>query len=273
MAVLHTSAGDRWRKNLHRPDGTLAERVCSIQEERAFWRDRMKSGAPQRDSYADAVWEKLYEIAASFSISSVLEIGPGWGNYTFPLCRSFAQTACVDISPDNLRFLKERTRQEGLSLMTFCSAWETAETGKWDLVFGYNCLYRLMEPELFLQKMNDTAQKLCMIGMNRPPELPWLPALEELGVKLHYTRQGCEALADVLSALKIRGELVSVPNYRVYRYPDREAVLRRAEQFLLSPWPRERLWEVLAPYHRWENQQWICEYPFESQLLVWRPVK
>lgn len=276
--ILHTAAGDRWREKLRRPDGTFARRVSSIQEEQDFWRKRMEAAAVSRDGYAETVWETLCRITAPLGISSVLEIGPGWGNYTFSLCRSFDETACVDISPDNLRFLKEEAKRQGLRLQTYCSAWETAElggsaTGGWDLVFGYNCLYRLLEPELFLRKMNDTARKLCVIGMNHPPELPWLTALEEKGLPLHYTRQGCAELAKVLSSLGIQGEIVNIPNFRTYRYPDREAVLNRAEQFLLAPYPREELWELLAPWHYEEKGEWICDYPFDSQLLVWEPVK
>lgn len=273
MSVLHTSAGDRWRKNLCRRDGSLSNRVCSIQEEQFFWHERMKAGLPKRDSYADAVWKEVCRITEQISVSSVLEIGPGWGNYTFSLCRSFGQAACVDISPDNLKFLKEKAGKEGLSLSTYCSEWESVQVGLWDLVFGYNCLYRVREPELFLQKMNDSARKLCVIGMNRPPEFPWIYDLEKAGLELHYTRQGCKELSDVLFSLGIQGKVITIPNYREYRYSDREMILSRAEQFLLKPCPRERLWELLAPYHKRVGEKWICEYPFESQLLVWAPVK
>ena len=176
-------------------------------------------------------------------------------------------------SPDNLPFLAEKARQEGISLVTFCSAWETAETERWDLVFGYNCLYQVTEPELFLLKMNRTARKLCVIGMNRPPELPWLPALEEAGLAVHYTRQGCRELLNVLTSLGLKGKLVTVPNHRSFRYSDREALLDRAGQFLLEPCPTERLWEILAPFHRQEaDGSLVCEYAFLSQLLVWAPV-
>ena len=273
MRLLHTYAGDHWRDMLRRPDGTVSDRIRSLQVEQAFWNQQMASGPPKPDSYAAAVWKALRQLTASSAVSSVLEIGPGWGNYTFLLGRAFACLGCVDISPDNLTFLAEKARQESISLVTFCSAWETAETGRWDLVFGYNCLYRVTEPELFLLKMNRTARKLCVIGMNRPPELPWLPALEEAGLAIHYTRQGCRELLNVLTSLGLKGKLVTVPNHRSFRYSDREALLDRAGQFLLEPCPREKLWKILEPFHRQEaDGSLVCEYAFLSQLLVWAPV-
>lgn len=272
MDSLHTVAGNQWRKGIHRPGGTLSSRVSSIQEEQLFWKKRIASGMVQPDAYSTLIWEKICEMTAACSISSVLEIGLGWGNYTFRFCRHFRQVACVDISHDNLRFLEEKSCQEGFTLTTYCSAWETATVGRWDLVFGYNCLYRVLEPELFLRKMNDAARKLCVIGMNCPPEYPWLPALEEAGIPVHYTRQGCVELEKVLSSLGIQGEFIRIPNRRTYRYESRDKVLSRAKQFLLKPCEEEALWEVLAPFHNQMESEWICEYPFHSHLLAWKPV-
>ena len=273
MRCVHTSAGNRWRSGLRRPDGSLPERARSLETEREFWRRRVQAGLPPPDDYAVPVLAALLELAEAAGVSSVLEIGPGWGNYTLPLCRRFDRVACVDLSPDNLRWLSRAAEAEGLRLETVCAPWETAEASPCDLVFGYNCLYRLTEPELFLRKMNASAARLCVIGMNRPPELPWLPALEAAGLKVHYTRQGCEDLAGVLEELGIRARLVDIPNVRDYRYPDRQSLLRRAEQFLAAPCPEDMLWELLAPFHHREAGSWVCRYPFRSQLLVWEPVQ
>ena len=104
-------------------------------------------------------------------------------------------------------------------------------------------------------------------------ELPWLPALEEAGLAIHYTRQGCRELLNVLTSLGLKGKLVTVPNHRSFRYSDREALLDRAGQFLLEPCPREKLWKILEPFHRQEaDGSLVCEYAFLSQLLVWAPV-
>ena len=114
MRCVHTSAGNRWRSGLRRPDGSLPERARSLETEREFWRRRVQAGLPPPDDYAVPVLAALLELAEAAGVSSVLEIGPGWGNYTLPLCRRFDRVACVDLSPDNLRWLSRAAEAEGL---------------------------------------------------------------------------------------------------------------------------------------------------------------
>ena len=202
----------------------------------------------------------------------MVEIGPGWGNYTIPLAEKYERLTLVDVSPDNLAYLRSRTNSMGRTVHTVCSPWEEAKVLKADLVFGYNCLYRVQEPELFLMKMHRTARKLCVIGMNRPPELPWLKDLEDAGISLHYTRQGCEELLEIARELGIPPRLVNVPNVRTYRNESEAALLKRAEGFLLKPCDRRKLMALLLPRHRQEaDGRLSCEYRFFSQLLVWEP--
>lgn len=272
FSVSHTQAGDRWRQRLRRPDGTLSQRTQNPEAERSFWKKRMASGAPQLDIYAGVIYQKLEELARKAGVETVLEIGPGWGNYTLPLCRDFSQVTCVDISPDNLAFLKEETARQQRRLETICAPWETAQVPQRDLVFAYNCFYRMTEPELFLSKINRSAAKLCVIGMNRPPELPWLPDLKEAGLPIFYTCQGAEELGDILSSLGISHKRADIPNRRTYRWKDKEALLQRTEGFLLEPVSRERLWPIIHPYCSQEADGSLClSYEFFSQLLFWEP--
>lgn len=270
--MTHTDAGNRWRRGLRFPNGDLPVRAQSAAEEQAFWRKRMTDGPPPPDAYATAVWEALRALTEPLPIHSVLEIGPGWGNYTLSLCRTFPKVTCVDISPDNLAYISSRSAPWN-PIVPICSTWEDAEVPVHDLVFGYNCLYRLEEPEHFLQKMNDHAGHLCVIGMNCPPEFPWLPSLEAADLPIRYTRQGCRELGEVLTSLGISCKMINIPNHRTYHYANKEAILRRAEQFLMESCPRERLWDLLSPFHRRVGTQWVCEYPFDSQLLAWKPIR
>lgn len=53
---------------------------------------------------------------------TILEIGPGWGNYTFMLAELCRELTCVDISPDVLRFLQAvAARQQVYNLGTVCA--------------------------------------------------------------------------------------------------------------------------------------------------------
>lgn len=271
--LRHTEAGDRWRARLTNPDGTLPVRASDPEAERRFWRECLLNGLPKRDAYAEHVWDALNDVCKGYGIRSVLEIGPGWGNYTFPLLERFEEVTAVDISQDNLNALMRRAEAAGRCLHIVCSPWEDAQAEPHDLVFAYNCFYRLTEPELFFRKMNETARKLCVCGMNRPPELPWLEDMERAGLPMRYTRQGCEAMLEVLSSIGINARLENIPNERTYAYPDEQALLRRARSFLLEPVPDETLLPLLMPYHlRQPDGSLVNLYRFASQLLTWEPV-
>lgn len=272
MQVNHTHAGDCWRARLSLPNGEFSPRVQDLACERQFWSARMKKGVPAQDAYADKVFSALMEQIGDLPISSVLEIGPGWGNYTFPLVQNFPYVTAVDISPDNLCYLSAHSQVLGNPIHPLCGAWESVKVKPHDLVFGYNCLYRLIEPELFLQKVTRSAKLLCVLGMNRPPELPWLPSLEAAGISVHATCQGCEELHAIAKEMGICANLISIPNHRIYRYDSEDALLRRAEGFLSAPVSRDKLLSILLPFHtRGTDGSLICEYSFTSQLLVWKP--
>lgn len=272
LPVTHTPSGDRWRSRLSLPNGSFPPRVQTLECEQQFWSTRMKKGAPAPDAYADTVFSALMAQVGALPISSVLEIGPGWGNYTFPLVQKFPRVTVVDISPDNLNYLSEHSSALRNPIHPICGAWETAAVAPHDLVFGYNCLYRLKEPELFLQKVTENAKLLCVLGMNCPPELPWLPSLEAAGIPIHATCQGCEELYAILMEMGIRAKLISIANHRTYCYDSKEALLQRAEGFLTEPCSRDKLLSILLAFHtEAPDGRLRCEYPFTSQLLVWEP--
>lgn len=271
-APVRTPAGDRWRQRLRRADGTLPLRTESLEAERRFWRRRMAAGPPQPDAYAVEVYAQVERLAGAHGVRTVLEIGPGWGNYTFPLCRSFAEVTCVDVSPENLAYLSRRAEEEGLCLETICGPWEATGAPRRDMVFAYNCFYRMDQPEWFLEKINAGAETLCVIGMNCPPELPWLPELERAGLPVRYTRQGCRELQEILRELGISARMTEIPNERTYRWQDEEALMRRAGDFLTEPCGPEFLRPLILPYcERGADGCLICRYPFRSQLLSWVP--
>lgn len=270
--MLHTPAGDRWRKGLRRPDGKYAERSEKLEWELAFWKKRMENGLPPRDAYADVVFNRLLELAAGLEIRSAIEIGPGWGNYTLPLSRYVEQLTCVDFSADNLACLSESTLSEGHPISVVLSSWEEAQVEPHDLVFAYNCFYMVDEPELFLKKVNNSALKLCAVGMNCPPELPWQKDLLSAGFPALYMKQGCVELGAILREIGIHAQLVNIPNERVFSYENKEALLKRLKRAVAAKIPDEILLSIAMPYHEeMPDGSLVCRYQFNSQLLVWRP--
>lgn len=264
---MRTPAGDQWRNRMVRPDGSLSARL-NDDVERSFWKSR--AGSSAFDDYAKTVYTQVSLLTKGKQIRSVLEIGPGWGNYTFSLCRDFETVTCVDISPDNLLWLTGQAAQMGYQPETICAPWEEAPALKRDLVFAYNCFYRMQEPEWFLQKIDCSAEKLCIIGMNCPPELPWLPKLKDAGLPVAYTSQGCAEMQPVLEALGISAKRMDIPNFRLYRYENTRALLQRAQSFLLTPQDPELLLRLILPDHELQpDGSLVCRYSFLSQLLYW----
>lgn len=276
LAVIHTQAGDEWRNALKLPNGELTERVQSDDVERNFWRMRQQNSTAALDAYRLPVCSALRALITSYKIRSVMELGPGWGNYTFFLAEQGIRLTCVDISPDNLDYLaRELKTRMGVSAKMICAPWENAqiEPNGNDMVFAYNCFYRMRDIEKCLLKLNLAATKLCVMGMNRPPELPWLPAMEnDLGLKIRYTRMGCEQFQKVLSQLGINAELINIENKREYHYDSIGALMARAQQHIRSDFNEDALKKLLAGYHHaMPDGSLVCEYHFLSQLLVWEP--
>lgn len=90
----------------------------------ALW--KMKDVYKQ-DGWAARITPVLRELILPRCPETILEIGPGWGNFTAELAECCRQLSCLDISPDVLSFLNEKVPQkEGKpEIRTICSKWET----------------------------------------------------------------------------------------------------------------------------------------------------
>ncbi|WP_180270758.1 class I SAM-dependent methyltransferase [Sporanaerobium hydrogeniformans] len=275
---IQTETGNAWRAKLKLPDGKLTLRAQSEEVEKEFWRLRQKTGQLALDSYREPICKELLQLLQTYKIHSALEMGPGWGNYTFFLAKHCKQLTCVDISQDNLDYLNKEAKEKGLLVPhLLCSPWEEVDISvpTYDLVFGYNCFYRMTHIEENLLKMHQAASRLCVIGMNSPPELPWLPALEkELHLPVRYTRVGCKELQKILSELGIQARRIEIPNQRNYVYSSIDELVANAERMICGTYDRESLETVLLQYHEpLADGALICRYVFTSELLVWETFK
>lgn len=157
-----------WREELKTQEGIYSPRMMKDTVEREFWRRFME----KRDHYVQDEWaakvsKAVQEILAGIRPETILEIGPGWGNFTVDLMESCEKLICLDISPDVLDFLKRMLKeQEKPEIETICSKWEDFRvTRRYDVVFGYNCFYRMLDLKHCIEKMNEAAEKICIMGM------------------------------------------------------------------------------------------------------------
>ena len=166
--VLPVEFEKLWREELKNQQGTYSPRMKDDQVERDFWRQFMsKRDHYVQDKWAAKVSKEVHQLLEPYQPETILEVGPGWGNFTLDLAGWCRELTCLDISPEVLGFLKKSLEQEKKKrVLSICSKWEDfVPEQRYDVVFGYNCFYRMLELKSCIRKFNATAEKLCIMGM------------------------------------------------------------------------------------------------------------
>ena len=101
------------------------------------------------------------ELIRDMRPESILEIGPGWGNYTMDLASICEEMSCLDLSPDVLDYIKLWAKKLNKpEIRTILSKWEDYEEDRtYDIIFAYNCFYRMLHLRECLEKMNRIARE------------------------------------------------------------------------------------------------------------------
>lgn len=274
---MNCASGDAWRAAMRRPFGEYSDRTKDIEIEKTFWRHNVQERqSAEPDPYSHVIADTVCNLLQmERGIESILELGPGWGNYTFRLMELCNRLVCVDVSEDNLNRLRQIASKRWTSgVETVCCEWEDYMPSHCDAVFAYNCFYRMRAIEDCLQKIDRCAKKLCIIGMNEIPEQPFLPILEqELGLPVRYTRLDYRHLERILRELGIRADMLEIPNERVYAYDSIEALLAMAARYIQGEFDESAVQKILERYYHAHDGQIVCRHTFRSGLLVWRPSK
>ncbi len=274
MKLDFCTAGERWRQAMRWPDGGFSERAKSDEAERVFWKDYIaRKGGWQPDGYSVKIADAICEIIGETPVDSILELGPGWGNYTLRLAALCSRLTCVDISSDVLDYIHRIAKENGIkNIGTICEKWEECLPPRCSIVFAYNCFYRMTEIEYCLQKIDQSAQQLCIIGMGSGPEQPYIVDFEqELGLPVRYTRVNIRDLSDVLYGLGIQAACKTIPNERDYSYDTFEELFTRASQYITAPFDEAAVKRILERHYRYWDGKYRCHHTFESALLFWRP--
>lgn len=263
-----------WQRAIRQEDGSYSPRTESDEEEKKFWSSFMGSKKTyEPDPYSRPIAAFVTELLRQYNISSVLEIGPGWGNYTVPMAKACRDMTCVDISPDVLAYIRRIADIEGIStIQTICSKWEDGESAvRRDAVFAYNCFYRMRDLRECLRKINDSADKLCIIGMTSGPEQPFLKDYElELGLNIRYDRLDYIYLTNILYSLGIDVNCRIIPLEKEYAYDTREEMLsRETGRIRDEAYDHEKADEILDRYFHMENGKYRFVHQFKAAVLYW----
>lgn len=276
--VDKSGAGDAWRKAMLLDDQTYNARTLSDGVEQAFWQSLIaQKGAYAPDPYSGPIFEAVRAIMDEAApIRSILEIGPGWGNYSLRLRACCERMTLADISRDVLDYVAGIADGQDMPMDTVHAKWEDAALARrHDMVFAYNCFYRMRDIEACLQKINDEADRLCVIGMTSGPEQPFYGRIaRELGISMKYTKLDYILLTDVLYHLGIDVGCRIVPLTKRYACRDmEEAVRKAASRFRDTAYDADAVRAILEEYYIQAEDGVYYDHAFRAAILYWTPVR
>ncbi|WP_046173443.1 class I SAM-dependent methyltransferase [Domibacillus indicus] len=268
-----------WKERRKEWDGTLSSRMTNDKEEEDFWASfiekKKRTGGDPVNSYAHRIQEALFELLQPHD--RVLEIGPGWGNYTFRTAAHVEQLTCVDSSESVIDFLRKETENRQLHNISFlCEKWEQLTVKQhYDAVFGINCFYRISDIGEAVMKMNRAASRIAIAGMTSGPEKPhYLDLYREQGYSIKFRRRDYIHLQNILYQLGIMANCKIIELPRVAAYPSYEALIQdNVSKILTRDYNRQKVEQALNRYVIEKDGQYEYPYTFHAALLYWKPVK
>ncbi|WP_404328461.1 methyltransferase domain-containing protein [Mesobacillus maritimus] len=262
-----------WKEGMFDWHGKMPDRMVDDELEEAFWTQSMKKKKDkQTDDYAKKIYEKIKQQIPQEA--SCIEIGPGWGNYTFPLRQDVKRLTLVDRSESVLSYLKQYFENDA-SVQFVHSKWEEAKVEPHDVVMGVNCFYRMYEMNATLQKMNALAKKRAIIGLTTGPIQPHYVVLDEqFGYDIKYPRRDYISIVNMLYQLGIYANCEMLKLEREHRY-DTLAQLYEAQSKKIRSlqFDMADVKASLEPFIAIEDGQYVYRYPFYAAIISWEPVK
>ncbi|SES35084.1 class I SAM-dependent methyltransferase [Psychrobacillus sp. OK032] len=262
-----------WKQGMHDWYGVMPERMTNDALEEAFWEQSMqKKTYRQTDAHAKSIYAKIRKYIPENA--TCLEIGPGWGNYTFPLREDVVQLTLVDGSESVLRYLQQYFVED--EAVQFVHAkWEEAQVEPHDIVIGVNCYYRIYEMNASLLKMNMLAKKRAIIGLTTGPIQPHYVVLDQqYGYKIKYPRRDYIEIVNMLYQLGIYADCEMLPLERTYRYDSYEALYNAQSKKILNETFRvDDIKSALVDFISEENGQIVYRHKFYAAIISWEPVK
>ncbi|WP_026105173.1 class I SAM-dependent methyltransferase [Halalkalibacterium ligniniphilum] len=282
MEVSNTLLGcdyiDLWKKNMKEWDGTLSKRMIYDEAEEHFWNSfiekKKQKGEDYINLYAYRVQEELLTLV--HSKDSVLEIGPGWGNYTFFMAKNVNHLTCVDSSQSVINFLKEKTEKYHYKNISFIHGkWEQLNMKqRYDVVFGINCYYRINDIGEALLKMNNAASRLAIVGMTSGPEKPhYIDLHRERGYSIRFRRTDYIHLQNILYQLGIMAncKIINIPS--VTAYPSYDALIQdNITKIMTKGYNKGEVEQALSRYVIEKDGKYEYPYTFNAVLLYWKPI-
>lgn len=216
-----------------------------------------------------------------------MEIGPGWGNYTFDLAELSREMTCLDLSSDNLDYIKTVADLKNIKNIKYINKKvEEANIESYDLIFGYNCFYRMYDLDKVLEEIDRKSKKIAMIGMATGVEPKYNNLFEEkLNLPMDWRENDYIYLTMILYSKGVDINQIVIKNKRKYTFDSIESILKHESvriDYKTLPLDlfsknktkeEEKLYsevkDILLQYYKYEAGKYVYEYEFNSMLLYW----
>lgn len=263
---------EQWQKQILEK-GERHRRYIDVELEKEFWK-QWDPKSLQRDPYAETLSKVITEIIQQTAPKTLIELGSGWGNYTFDLAKIVPQLLAVDLSKENIQFLKQKAEEENIGNIQFQEAdFEYEKLPKADVIFAYNCFYRIIDILPFLKKLNDTADKLVLIGMNTGYEPTFNLEFEKERIPVSFMGNDYISLTNFLYMLGIDVNQKMVPLKRLYRFKSLEELQNHEICRAVRPYDDNKVKAVLKKAVSKSNGFYEIEVLFYGALIYWEPRK
>lgn len=276
MAITNTRYDyiELWKESMTDHNGNMPRRMIDDEVEEAFWSSMLEKKKQQKhETYAQVVQQELLPLLNSDD--HVLEIGPGWGNYTFAIADKVRKLTCIDSSKSIVQFLESQAVIKGVDNMQLIhEKWESEkEREKYDVVFGFNCYYRMHDIGETLLKMNGSANRLVIAGMTTGPEKPHYLELHQMGYKINLRRRDYIHILNVLYQIGIMAnckivKLKSKKSYSSYE----ELIHDNTTKILDVHYNGLEVETIINKYVLEKDGEFEYVYPFNAALMYWSPV-
>lgn len=144
---------------------------------------------------------------------------------------------------------------------------------QYDLVFGYNCFYRQADLERCFQRMDQAAEKLCVVGMNTGLAPAWIHELDEAGGQVNWEWKDYIYFVGVLYQMGIDPNVMVLPFEKELSYPDIETLIR-GECARCAPGTvdAEKAANILCRHFvQAQDGRWRATVRYHSGVVWWTP--
>lgn len=270
---------DLWEENMKEWDGTISNRMIHDEAEEDFWNSFIEKKQQKSEDYINSYAYRIQAELLSLLHTNdrVLEIGPGWGNYTFCVAENVKHLTCVDSSQSVITFLRDESEKHQLNNVSFIQGkWEHLNMKqRYDVVFGINCYYRISDIGEALLKMNKVATRLAIVGMTSGPEKPhYLDLHRERGYSIKFRRRDYIHLQNILYQLGIMAncKIVEIPSTSIYQSYE-SLINDNVSKILTKDYNKVEVEQALSQYVIEKDGRYEYPYTFHAALIYWKPIK